>query len=113
MMSGTRSFLTINKPNGDNAFLSMDVSYDCYPPRMIKMLNDHYSTIELAESLIKLGSASAIDNDGKPVGKVGDESFYEWTCYADITESAKHCDCLYLYHFDGSKWECNEIYKAS
>ena len=104
-MSGTRSFLATTRKG---KYLALDISLDGNPKLMNKVLKEFYGEHSQVEALFDGEGATAINKEGSLVRTTScryDPAF-SFDFWSDLVTNALHCDCSYIYLFDGRKWGC-------
>lgn len=104
----TRAIISYRRPDG--RFTAVYLHFDGYPERTGAILQQHYNTPELAESLVSGGDIRTFDDRTlEPERYSNSNQPTTMPTRPALLEFARNCGAEYPYLYENNRWECLKL----
>ncbi len=100
---------TIACKQEDGRYAAIYLHFDGYQEHAGRVLNEHYTSIESARTLVAGGDIRSLANDGTPERFTDGNRTVVMPTRAALHEFARNCGTEYVYLFENGCWDCMRI----
>ena len=103
----TRATIACNQDDG--RFAAIYLHFDGYPEYAGRVLEKHYTSVELARPLVAGGDIRSLGSDGTPERFADGNPTVLMSTRAALNEFARKCGTEYAYVFEDDAWHCHKL----
>ncbi len=100
---------TIACKQEDGRYAAIYLHFDGYHDHAGRVLNEHYTSIESARTLVAGGDIRSLANDGTPERFTDGNRAVVMPTSAALHEFARNCGAEYIYVFEDEAWHSHRF----